>query len=324
MRVHIQNTASANFQVTQAQWDAACARAGESGHVVTIASTAEEGRAALRDAELLISATSMVRALFPTEAPALRTVFCTSAGLDRLVPVEDWLPDGVALLTNRGAHAAKAGEYGLMALLMLANHMPRLLTAQRDGKWDALHGSTLAGRRLVVVGLGALGGTTAGYARGHHMEVIGVRTSATPHDACDRVVTIDALDAELPGADMVFLATPLTPATRNLLDARRISLLAPQAGVVNVGRGGLLDQDALCDALDGGRLAGAVLDVFTPEPVPAGHRLWTTRNLIMTPHVSADDPNTYNDLSLDILFRNLAAARKGDSMPNRFDPARGW
>jgi glyoxylate/hydroxypyruvate reductase A len=86
----------------------------------------------------------------------------------------------------------------------------------------------------------------------------------------------------------------------------------------------LLDQDALCDALDGGRLAGAVLDVFTPEPVPAGHRLWTTRNLIMTPHVSADDPNTYNDLSLDILFRNLAAARKGDSMPNRFDPARGW
>ena len=285
MRVHIQNTASANFQVTQAQWDAACARAGESGHVVTIASTPEEGRAALREAELLISATSMVRALFPTEAPALRTVFCTSAGLDRLVPVEDWLPDGVALLTNRGAHAAKAGEYGLMALLMLANHMPRLLTAQRDGKWDALHGSTLAGRRLVVVGLGALGGTTAGYARGHHMEVVGVRTSATPHDACDRVVTIDALDAELPGADMVFLATPLTPATRNLLDARRIGLLAP---------------------------------------VPAGHRLWTTRNLIMTPHVSADDPNTYNDLSLDILFRNLAAARKGDAMPNRFDPARGW
>ena len=102
------------------------------------------------------------------------------------------------------------------------------------------------------------------------MEVIGCRTRAAPHPDCARVVAAADLDAELPEADAVVLAAPLTAATRNLLDARRIGLLGPGAGVVNIGRGAVLDQDALCDALDAGRLGGAVLDVFAAEPVPEG------------------------------------------------------
>jgi glyoxylate/hydroxypyruvate reductase A len=94
--------------------------------------------------------------------------------------------------------------------------------------------------------------------------------------------------------------------------------------VVNIGRGPLLDQDALCDALDSERLGGAVLDVFVPEPVPPGHRLWTTRNLVMTPHVSSDDPLTYNARSLDVLIENLKALADGRDMPNLFDPVRGY
>jgi len=109
-----------------------------------------------------------------------------------------------------------------------------------------------------------------------------------------------------------------------MLDRRRIALLRPGAGVVNMGRGALIDQDALCDALDTGHLGGAVLDVFTPEPVPTGHRLWTTSNLIMTPHVSADDPATYNPRSLDIFLDNLRALRNGQAMPNRFNLDRGY
>jgi glyoxylate/hydroxypyruvate reductase len=109
-----------------------------------------------------------------------------------------------------------------------------------------------------------------------------------------------------------------------LLDRRRIGLLPAGAGVVNIGRGALLDQDALCDALDAGALGGAILDVFVPEPVPPGHRLWATRNLVMTPHVSADDPLTYNPNSLDIFFQNLRALRDGAPLPNRFDIARGY
>jgi phosphoglycerate dehydrogenase-like enzyme len=116
----------------------------------------------------------------------------------------------------------------------------------------------------------------------------------------------------------------LTDATRGLFDRRRLELLPEGAGVVNIGRGELIDQDALCDRLDAGHLSGAVLDVFDPEPIPPGHRLWTTRNLIISPHTAADDPATYNPLSLDLFLENLRAWRDGRPLPNRYDIARGY
>ena len=94
--------------------------------------------------------------------------------------------------------------------------------------------------------------------------------------------------------------------------------------MLNLGRGRLLEQDALCDLLDAGHLSGAVLDVFDPEPLPEGHRIWRTGNLIVTPHVSCDDPASYNARSLSILFANLRAWRAGLPLPNRVDVARGY
>jgi glyoxylate/hydroxypyruvate reductase len=128
----------------------------------------------------------------------------------------------------------------------------------------------------------------------------------------------------LPQTEFLVLACPLTDATRGLIDRRRLDMLPRGAGLVNIGRGALIDQDALCDLLDAEKLSGAVLDVFTPEPIPQGHRLWSTRNLIISPHTSVDDPNTYNARSLDLFFDNLRASREGKSMPNLFDPARGY
>ena len=156
------------------------------------------------------------------------------------------------------------------------------------------------------------------------MHVTGVRTAAAPHPDCDEVITADELDRVLPSTDYLVLACPLTAATRGLLDRRRLGLLPHGAGVVNIGRGALLDQDALCDLLDSGHLSGAVLDVFTPEPMPEGHRLWTTPNLIISPHTSVDEPATYNPRSLDIFFDNLRAWRDGQPMPNVFDTSRGY
>ena len=209
-----------------------------------------------------------------------------------------------------------------MALLMLVNRMPALMTAQREGRWEPRHGGALAGRRVVVVGLGTLGGGAAQHAKQFGMHVTGVRTRAEPHPACDRVVA--DLDSVLPEAEFLYLATPLTGATRNLLSRERIARLPKGAGIANVGRGALLDQDAAMDALDSGQLGGAVLDVFDPEPIPPGHRLWTTPNLIITPHTSADDPATYNARSLDIFFDNLRALRESRPLPNRFDIERGY
>jgi phosphoglycerate dehydrogenase-like enzyme len=108
------------------------------------------------------------------------------------------------------------------------------------------------------------------------------------------------------------------------MDRRRLHLLPAHACVLNIGRGALIDQEAICDMLDADRLSGAVLDVFTPEPIPQGHRLWTTRNLIISPHTSADDPNTYNPRSLDIFLENLRAWQEGRKLPNQFDTVRGY
>ena len=326
MRIHLQSYISDNnFPLTPELWAEAAARAPDvsGGHEVSFGTTEAEFLAATPEMEVLISQTAALATVIPFEAPRLRMIYCTSAGLDKLVPFT-WLPAGVPILNNRGTHAVKAGEYGIMSILMLASRIPALTTAQREGRWEAMHGSALEGRHLVVVGLGSLGGSTAAQAARFGMRITGVRNTARPHPDCARVVGMDGLDGVLGDAEFLFLAPPLTAATQGLLSRARIAMLPKGAGVVNIGRGGLVDQDALMDALDGGHLGGAVLDVFTPEPVPAGHRLWTTRNLVMTPHVSADDPLTYNPRSMDIFFVNLRALRDGTPLPNRFDTEQGY
>ena len=325
MRIHLQNPVDDPlFRFSREMWDAAVARAGDiaAGHRVSIGDTPEDFVAGMAEAEALISDTGTIKASFPISAPHLKLISVTSAGLNFLAPF-DWLPPGVRLLNNSGTHADKAGEFALMSVLMLANRIPEFVTDQREGRWRKLWGSVLRGRRAVVVGLGSLGGAAAQRLSQFGMHVTGVRTRAEPHPHCAEVITLDGLDPVLPTAEFLVLACPLTPATQNLLDRRRLALLPDGAGVVNIGRGGLLDQDALCDALDAGRLT-AVLDVFVPEPVPPGHRLWTTPNLVMSPHTSADDPNTYNADSLDIFFANLRALRNGQPMPNEYDIELGY
>jgi glyoxylate/hydroxypyruvate reductase len=209
-------------------------------------------------------------------------------------------------------------------VLMLANRVPEMVTHQRAGRWQKLWGAVLDGRHVTVVGLGSLGGAAAMQASRFGMRVTGVRATAKPHPHCAEVITTAELDRVLPRTEFLVLACPLTDATRGMITRERLNMLPRGAGVVNIGRGALVDQDALCDLLDQGHLSGAVLDVFTPEPIPPGHRLWTTRNLIISPHTAADDPATYNPHSLDLFFDNLRAWREGRAMPNLFDPARGY
>ncbi len=325
MRIHIQNLPGMlGDPITLDDWVEAAARAGlsDDAHVMSHGGTAEEFRRVAPEIEVLVVATGATAALFPADAPRLRLMFCTSAGLDS-VPFAA-LPPGVQVMNNRGTHGPKAGEYGLMAILMLANYVPALVTQQRAGVWERRNSTLLTGRRLTVVGLGSLGGAVAEHASRFGMHVTGVRARPAPHPAWARVVGTDELDRVLPETEFLLLATPLTAATRHILDRRRIALLPQDAGVINIGRGGLVEQDALCDALDSGLLSGAVLDVFVPEPVPPGHRLWTTRNLIMTPHVSSDDKLAYNARSLDIFIENLAAYEAGRALPTLYDIKRGY
>lgn len=323
MRVHVQNVADApNFVLTPAQWRDACARAGEAPDI-SFGDTDAAFTTGLRDAEALICEPAALLGRLPLAAPRLRLVFSLTAGVDRLAPF-GWLPPDAALVTSSGIHAQKAGEYVAMALLALNTRLPDTVAAQREQAWRRHFTPSLRDRRLTVLGTGDLGAAGARQARHFGMRTTGVRTSTQPHPDFDRVVAVADLDSVLPETDALLLAAPLTEATRGLIDRRRLGLLPEGAGVINIGRGPLLDHDALCDLLDAGRLGGAVLDVFPVEPIPPSDRLWTTPNLIITPHVSCDDPGEYNARALDVFFEHLRALREGRALRNRVDTMRGY
>lgn len=324
MRIHVQNPPDDPLgPVTPELWNRVAARMNEPEHAVSFASDRAGYEKAAGGLEALVTDKDVLESLLPLRAPHLRAVFVANAGLDNLAPF-DWLPPGVLLLNNRGAHAAKAGEFGIMAVLMLANRVPAMVTQQRAGEWRKVWGTVLASRRMTVIGLGALGGAVAAHGVRFGLHVTGVRARPAPHPDCARVVSPQELDRVLPETDYLVLACPLTPQTHRIADRRRLALLPRGAGVVNIGRGPLIEQAALCDLLDSGHLSGAVLDVFETEPIPPGDRIWRTPNLVISPNTAADDPATYYERSLERFFEDLRAMREGRTPPTLFDPARGY
>ena len=311
------------FDLTLAQWQEATARAGERGHEIRIGRDAAEFTDGMAWADVLLAQTSTLYGRFPCVAPNLKMIFLLSAGVDKLQPFSN-LPAGVPVLNNSGVHSRKAGEYSAMALLMLNARVPEMMAQQRDQVWNMLFSSSLNRRRVTIIGAGDMGAPASRAARLFGAVTTGIRTTATPHPDFDRVNAVGDLDAVLPATDFLVLACPLTAQTRGLVSRARLELLPKGAGVINIGRGGVLDQEALCDLLDAGHLGGAVLDVFTPEPIPPGHRTWTTKNLIISPHVSVDDPETYNPDSFDILWENIRAMRAGRALPHQVDLSRGY
>ena len=264
----------------------------------------------------------------PTEnlakiAPRLKWIHCIGAGVEHMLPM-DWIPQGVVLTNNKGVHGAKAGEFGLMAILMLHSHIPAVITNQRSKIYDSLYATPIAGKTVVILGTGSLGSAIARQIKKLGVNVIGINRSGNPVPGCDQIVTTDNIDAVLPSADYLVAATPDTPQTRGLLNKRRLDLLKPCAGIINIGREAVMDYDALCDKLDAGTLGGAILDVFDPEPIAEHSRLWHTKNLIITPHISADDGDAYIPLTLDLFFRNLQLFKDDQPQLNPVNPEQGY
>jgi len=320
MHIHIHNEPRGMDQAIDA---ATFEAAGISGHHVTFGQNAADFLAQAATLEALVAPPWELRRLDLFAAPKLKLLQSTSAGVDRLQPF-DMIPPGVILMNNRGVHGEKAGEYALMAILMLVNLIPRFVTEQRAGHWERKTASLARHQRLTIVGLGSLGGASAAQAKRIGMKVTGIRNSAEPHPDCDHTLTLAGLDGMLPETDILLLACPLTQATQNLLSAGRLALLPRGAGVINIGRGALIDETALFDALDAGALGGAVLDVFHKEPLPPGHRAWGVRNLIITPHMSSDDPLTYNAATLEIFKANLAEFAAGRRPLTEVDRAKAY
>ncbi len=320
MHIHVHNEPGGiDDPITEAIWQ----EANIPWHTVTFGSSVAEFEAVAEQTELLITPPWAINRFDLYTAPKLKLVQSTSAGVDSLRPFT-MIPPNVLLMNNRGTHSDKAGEYCAMAILMLVNFMPMFATNQREKVWQRRTAAVARNQRLTIVGLGSLGGAAAKQAKKLGLTVTGIRNSETAHPECDRTFTLAELNAVLPETDILLLACPLTDATENLLSAERLNLLPATAGVINIGRGRLLDQEALCDALDKGRLSGAILDVFYAEPLPQDDRVWITRNLVVTPHMSSDDPNTYNAVTLAILAENLQAFERGLMPRTNVDRAKGY
>jgi phosphoglycerate dehydrogenase-like enzyme len=287
---------------------------------VSFADDAAGFDAALRTAEVLVVGHLDAKDL-AGKAPRLRWIQSTNAGVEDVTP---HLPPGVTLTNASGVHGPKGGEFALTALLMLNHALPHFVTRQRERRWDQRFMTTIAGKTVVVVGLGRLGEGVVKLARRFGLRVIGIRRSGKPHRLAHAVYAPHQLHKALPGADFLVITTPLTPETRGLIGRRDLDLLPRHAGVVNLGRGAVLDNAALAEKLSRGELAGAVLDVVDPEPLPPDSPLWRTPNLIITPHCAVDDGQRYVPRCLDIFFDNLRRYLAGRPLRNRVDPARGY
>lgn len=303
LRLHVQTFSSRPplYRITPERWTEAAGRHPELAARLDVTFDDEAG---LATAELALGVPAD-RSHLASRAPRLRWLHHAMAGVDALLPF-DWLPPSVVLTNNRGAHGGKAQEYLRLAYTALNLGLTRMIANQQARRWEPIFSPRLAGQTAVVVGLGDLGMAAVRAANELGMTVIGVRRHARPGAGTARTVTFEAIDSVLPEADYVVLATPLTAETRHLLNAARLRLMKPTAGVINIARAAVADYHALVEALHEGRLAGAVLDVASPEPLPADAALWTAPNVLLTPHISCDDAADYVPISLDLWFANLA------------------
>ena len=256
-------------------------------------------------------------------APKLKWIHLISAGVEHLLPL-DWMFDDLVLTNSSGVHAKNAGEYGLMSILMLQRHMTKIITNQRDKKFVSLFSNPIKGKTVVLVGTGTLGSSMAKLVAPLGVNIIGVNKRGRKVEGCSKIITIDKIDNVLPDADFLYLAVPGTPETKNLINRERLNMLKPECGIVNIGRQSVMDYEVLCEKLKKNEIAGAILDVFTPEPIEKNSKLWSTPNLIITPHVSSDDHGNYVKLTLDIFVKNLKLFIDNKELNNRVDKKLGY
>ena len=196
------------------------------------------------------------------------------------------------LLSNSsGAYGITIAEHIIMVTLMLLRRMPEFEKVVRERGWlRTLPMRSICGSSITILGTGDIGTNFAVRAKALGAKAVrGVRRTQKAGDpAYDAMYTFAELDSVLPKTEILVMALPDTPETHHILSRERIALLPEGAYVVNVGRGSAIDQEALMEALNGGHLAGAALDVMVPEPLPKDHPLWDTKNLLLTPHISGN------------------------------------
>jgi D-2-hydroxyacid dehydrogenase (NADP+) len=260
--------------------------------------------------------------------PRLQWLHQRGAGIDR-IKTPRLVASGVILTNGSGNHAPNIAEHVLGMMLAFARQLPALVRAQHERAWRPPPVASLfelSGQTLAVIGFGAIGTALAQRAAALGMRVVAVRRSAAtgelpPH--LGAMYTIEHVDAALAGADHVAITLPLTSETRGLFSAPRLAAMKRGAYLYNVGRGAVLDHDALLAALRSGHLAGAGLDVTDPEPLPASSPLWVEPGVQITAHSSGLTPRSFERYQA-LLIENMRRFDRGEDLLNVVDKARGY
>lgn len=298
-------------------------REAAAGFEVVFSRDEEEIERRLGETEVVVG--SFPRDLL-SKAPKLRWFQQWGAGADWLLEHPEVAEQDFTLTNVSGIHAVPIGEHIMAYLLAFARGFPKAIRDQGTRTWpqESQTYAELAGKTMLLLGTGAIGARTAKLAHAFDMRVVGVRRN--PDKGVEHIgemVALADLHSALPEADFVVLTLPLTNDTRHLIAENELRAMKEGAYLVNIGRGGLIQETDLVRALQEGWIAGAGLDVFETEPLPERSPLWSLENVIITPHTAGDTPH-YDERALEIWLENLRRYRAGEPLTHVVDKTLGY
>ncbi|RPF50537.1 D-2-hydroxyacid dehydrogenase [Aquisalibacillus elongatus] len=258
------------------------------------------------------------------KAKNLKWIMVASAGLDEM-PFEQIIEKDILVTNSRGIHTIQMSEYVIGMLLQVYRNLPTFLENQRQHKWEPrVKIEEISNRTMIITGTGAIGQETARKAKAFDMKTIGISKSGKHKEHFDECYTTDELKKQLPNADFVINVLPATDDTNQLFKAEHFEAMREDAIFLNMGRGTTVDEQAMINALQEGKIRHAVLDVFEEEPLDENSPLWDLENCTMTPHNSAVTEN-YVPRALDIFEKNLEQFLNEEAPEvNVIDPKRGY
>ncbi|MBC8104640.1 MAG: D-2-hydroxyacid dehydrogenase [Cytophagales bacterium] len=259
------------------------------------------------------------------DGPNVRWLHTASAGVDHVLTPEIKAKPGLIVTDSGSAFGIAIGEFVLAWMLMAAHRMPELLAQQRGHIWNSLTQEELHGKTVGIIGLGPIGQGIAARCGALGMRTIGLRRRPEPVPGVDETLTgADGLSSLLAQSDWVVIAAALTGETRSLIGAAELARMKPTARLINIARGGLVDEPALLVALQAGIIAGAYLDVFVQEPLPPSSPLWDLPNVWIAPHNSPGWTVGLRERQKEIFLSNLEAFARGEPMAGVVDIERGY
>jgi phosphoglycerate dehydrogenase-like enzyme len=258
------------------------------------------------------------------DAPRLKWIQALGTGVDNIIDLPS-LGKEVILTNIRGIHGAPVSEATIAFMLSLARDMPRSVRAQQESKWERWPSALLAGKTVGILGVGLIAEYLAPICKTLHMAVVGISGAPRQTNGFDRMAHRDDLMKIAPDLDFLVVLTPLSPETRGIIGEKVLSAMKPTAYLVNVARGGVVDEAALIAALEAGKIAGAGLDVFSQEPLPPGNPLWKAKNMTIFSHLGGYSQG-YEDRAMPTIAGNMAKFLAGDlkSMTNIVRKPASW